>query len=88
MKAVRAEHGRRNWSKVGPKLLAKAQHPERRAKIAKGGQTDVTHMRKHDERSQRVSATIGVGDDRPRLRQHIQARNLVVDGIHRIVALT
>ncbi|MCE9607043.1 MAG: hypothetical protein K8U03_19330 [Planctomycetia bacterium] len=33
-RAVRAEHGRRNWTKVGPKLLAKSQHPERRAKIS------------------------------------------------------
>ena len=34
-RAVRAEHGRRNWSKVKPKFHAKAQDPERRAKISK-----------------------------------------------------
>jgi hypothetical protein len=33
-RAVRAEHGKRNWAKVGPKFLAKAQDPERRKKIA------------------------------------------------------
>jgi len=33
-RAVRAEHGKRNWTKVGPKFLAKAQDPERRAKIS------------------------------------------------------
>lgn len=32
--AVRAEHGRRNWAKVGPKMHAKAQVPERPKKIA------------------------------------------------------
>ena len=33
-RAVRAEHGRRNWAKVKPKFHAKAQDPERRKKIA------------------------------------------------------
>ena len=33
-RAVRAEHSRRNWAKVGPKFHAKAQDPERRKKIA------------------------------------------------------
>lgn len=33
-RAVRAEHGKRNWAKVRPKFLAKAQDPERRQKIA------------------------------------------------------
>jgi len=33
-RAVRTEHGRRNWAKVGPKFLAKAQDPARRRKIA------------------------------------------------------
>ena len=33
-RAMRAEHGRRNWRKVGPKLLSKAQDPERAAKIS------------------------------------------------------
>jgi hypothetical protein len=33
-RAVRAEHGRRNWARVRPKFHAKAQDPERRKKIA------------------------------------------------------
>lgn len=31
---LRAEHGRRNWPKVGKRLLSKAHDPERAAKIA------------------------------------------------------
>lgn len=71
-RAVRSEHGRRNWARVGPKFLAKAQDSKRRAKIA-AARAGKPRAPSTVEKMRRAQTG----------KQHTEATKTAMSGIHR-----